>query len=267
MFSLGPSTQPHYALFCDDDRSGRLDPDFIAVRLTEATRDALQHVEALGFTRALMGLLAAGPSRTDEPPYCLVAQLSGIRAFASEARVASPGLRSVGIHVIDDQAWSALMQGRIPVLDLLTSQLARVLVRVSAPGGSVEEFALSVPHGTTIGEVLAIYQIKEEGIRIEARPWPPLAIASPPLSQHSTGQSKKGRRTPLAPHRLDPNRIASDIAASVLGQFDHAADEAAAARRTWQPHRRTRTRVRFPLGSTRDGLIAWSGLAHRPPSR
>lgn len=145
--------------------------------ITEATCDALQHVEALGFTKAVMGLLAAGPSRTDEPPYCLVAQLSGIRAFASEARVAGPGLRSVGIHVIDSQAWSALMQGRIPVLDLLTSQLARVLVRVSAPGGSVEEFALSVPHGTTIGEVLAVYQIKEEGIRIEARPWPLRSIA------------------------------------------------------------------------------------------
>ncbi|MEJ1937744.1 SIR2 family protein, partial [Nostoc sp. NIES-2111] len=33
LFSLGPSTQPHFALFCDADNNGRLDPDFLAVRL------------------------------------------------------------------------------------------------------------------------------------------------------------------------------------------------------------------------------------------
>jgi hypothetical protein len=145
--------------------------------ITEATRQALRQVEALGYTRALMGLLAAGPSRSDSASYCLVAQISGIRSFTAEEMTGGPGLRSVGIHVLDDDAWSDLMQGRIPVLDLLTSQLARVLVRVWAPRGSVEEFALSVPHGTTIGEVLEIYYIKQEGIRIAARPWPVRGIA------------------------------------------------------------------------------------------
>ncbi|WP_198370410.1 SIR2 family NAD-dependent protein deacylase [Roseomonas rosulenta] len=140
--------------------------------ITEATHQALKKVEALGFTKALMGLLAAGPSRTDEPPYCLVAQLSGIRAFAAESRKRGAGLRSVAIHIIDDHAWSALMQGRIPVLDLLTSELARVLVRVRAPGGSVEEFAVSVPHDHTIDDVLRMYRISGKNIEIEARPSP-----------------------------------------------------------------------------------------------
>lgn len=145
--------------------------------ITEATHQALKEAEALGFTRALMGLLAAGPSRTDEPPYCLVAQLSGIRAFAAEPRERGAGLRSVGIHIIDDHVWSALMQGRIPVLNLLNSELARVLVRVRAPGGSVEEFAVSVPHGHTIDDVLRMYRISGKNIEIEARPSPRRGIA------------------------------------------------------------------------------------------
>ncbi|MEJ1936946.1 hypothetical protein WDZ92_42685, partial [Nostoc sp. NIES-2111] len=145
--------------------------------ITEATRQALWRVEALGYTKALMGLLAAGPSRTDAASYCLVAQLSGIRYFAAGATTAEPGLHSVGIYILDDDAWSDLMQGRIPVLDLLTSQLARVLVRVWASGEPVEEFALSVPHGTSIGEVLKIYHVEDTDIRIAARPWPVRGIA------------------------------------------------------------------------------------------
>jgi hypothetical protein len=140
--------------------------------VTEATTQALGAIEAAGFTQASMGLMAAGPSRTDEPPYCLVAQLSGIRAFAANRAPARRGLTAVGIDITDDDVWSPLVQGRIPVLDLLTSQLARVLVRVADRAGAVEEFALSVPYGETIGDVLATYRIAGEGIEIAARPLP-----------------------------------------------------------------------------------------------
>jgi hypothetical protein len=33
LFSLGPSGQPHFALFCDSDLNNRLDHNFLAVRL------------------------------------------------------------------------------------------------------------------------------------------------------------------------------------------------------------------------------------------
>ena len=102
-----------------------------------------------------MGLMAAGPSHADEPPYCLIAQLSGIRVFAEDPAVARPAVESIGIDIVDQMVWSTFAQGRIQVLDLLVSRLARVLVRVSDDQESVEEFALSVPHNSTIGDVLA----------------------------------------------------------------------------------------------------------------
>ena len=144
--------------------------------VTEATAQALGAVETAGFTHVTMGLMAAGPSRTDEPPYCLVAQLSGIRVFAGNKTPARGKLVMVGIDIVNDDVWSPLVQGRIPVLDLLTSQLARVLVRVADGGGAVEEFALSVPHGETIGDVLETYRIAGEGIEIAARPLPRRSI-------------------------------------------------------------------------------------------
>ncbi|HEY8589426.1 MAG TPA: hypothetical protein VIL55_07740 [Naasia sp.] len=95
-----------------------------------------------------------------------------MRAFAATPPAGPHGLASVSIDILDEEAWSALMQGRVPVLDLLTSRLARVLVRVADGQGGVEEFALSVPHGATVGEVLASYRIEEERIQVTVRPLP-----------------------------------------------------------------------------------------------
>jgi hypothetical protein len=116
--------------------------------------------------------MAAGPERADEPPYCLIAQLSGMRVFAERPAVVRPGVESIGIDIVDQKVWSTFAQGRIPVLDLLESHFARVLVRVSDGESSVEEFALSVPHASTIGDVLAAYKISDERITIAARPLP-----------------------------------------------------------------------------------------------
>lgn len=116
--------------------------------------------------------MAAGPERSDEPPYCLIAQLSGIRIFAESPEMERPGVKSISIDIVDQNVRSAFAQGRIPVLDLLTSRFARVLVRVSDAQGLVEEFALSVPHDSTIADVLAAYKINEGMITIAARPLP-----------------------------------------------------------------------------------------------
>jgi len=122
-----------------------------------------------------MGLLAAGRARVDEPPYCLIAQLSGIRAFLMKtAPVGGLGIRSIEIAILDTGVWAALAQGRIQPLDLLTSLFARVLVRVFDGRGAVEEFARSVPHDHTIRKVLGAYGIDGAGLRIEARPLPRL---------------------------------------------------------------------------------------------
>ena len=53
---------------------------------------------------------------------------------------------------------------------MLASSFARVLVRVYDGRESVEEFALSVPHGSTVGDVLAAYKINDAGIAVPTTP-------------------------------------------------------------------------------------------------
>jgi hypothetical protein len=145
--------------------------------ITEATTQALTAVERAGFVHVSMGLMAAGPERADEPPYCLIAQLSGVRVFAERPAVVRPGVEAIGIDIVDQIVWSAFVQGRIAVLDLLESRFARVLVRVSDGDGFAEEFALSAPHESTVGDVLAAYKISDERITIAARPLPRKDVA------------------------------------------------------------------------------------------
>ncbi len=137
--------------------------------IIEATVEGLGAVAREGFGRVSMGLLAAGKGRKEIAPYSLIAQLAGIRRFADSKDNAST-LASVDIDILDPQVWSASTLGRIPVLDLLSSKLARVLVRVADRTGTVEEFALSMPEGSKVKDALAAYRINEEGLQVSPRP-------------------------------------------------------------------------------------------------
>ena len=145
--------------------------------ITEATLEGLGAVARAGFRHASMGLLAAGLHRKEIAPYSLIAQLAGIRAYADTHKTRT--LTSVDIDITDAEVWSELTLGRIPVLDLLSSRLARVLVRVADMTGAVEEFALSMPHGSTVGDVLDAYKIKGEDLQ---------EVSPRPLSRKSVGE-------------------------------------------------------------------------------
>jgi hypothetical protein len=144
-----------------------------------ATRDALVQLESRGFQHVSMGLLAAGPQRMDNPTSCLVAQLAGLRDFCSlPATAHGSWLRSVTISIVAPDVWSSVEHGRVLVGDILTSRVVRVLVRVSNRKGEREEFALSVPLGSTVKHVVDVYYSDTQ--HIDATAWPLPKPASPP---------------------------------------------------------------------------------------
>jgi hypothetical protein len=139
--------------------------------ITDATRLVLEHLSAR-YSRVRMGLLGAGALRAFDAGYCLLAQLSGVRGFLE-----LPGMRGklgcIEVHVADPEAWRALAQGDIPAAELLTSGLARVLVRVVGKSGRSEEFALSVRQGerVTVRDVLDRYGYSGDGLDVRAHPF------------------------------------------------------------------------------------------------
>jgi hypothetical protein len=62
------------------DKPGQ--PDVRDLRtISDVTCEALTAAAKIGFRRVSMGLIGAGSRRPAEPAYCLLAQLSGVRAF------------------------------------------------------------------------------------------------------------------------------------------------------------------------------------------
>lgn len=124
--------------------------------IIEATAEGL--AVAKGFKTVSMGLMAAGPHRADDARLCLIAQLTGIREFATKAPMGS-GVETIRVSILDESVWAAVCEGRIPVAEILSSNIVRVRVRVRGTDGSTESFAMSVLDHQTVGEVLEAYRI------------------------------------------------------------------------------------------------------------
>jgi hypothetical protein len=141
--------------------------------ISRATFTALRRIETGGQSKtAVMGVLGAGRGRIDEPAFCLAAQLAGIRDFLSTPPADGTALQRVEVRVVDLKSWSPLTDGRISAGEILTSELTRVLVRVADARGRWEEYAVSVPHTSTIEDVLDPYKISGENVCIYAYPMP-----------------------------------------------------------------------------------------------
>ncbi|WP_210340321.1 SIR2 family NAD-dependent protein deacylase [Microvirga splendida] len=171
LFRLGTEDSPH-PVFLVGAREGRhsenSDERSLAA-ITEATREALAAIEEAGFEKVSMGVFSAGEGQEHDVAYCLIAQLSGVRTFLDSSS-GSRMLHHIEICVFDGRIWAPVIEGRINVGDLLTSRLARVLVRVADRQGRWDEYALSVAHGSTVGDVLQSYKITGEDADVSARP-------------------------------------------------------------------------------------------------
>ena len=173
--------------------------------ITRATRTALRHIEdEAEFQEVVMGLLSAGPGRPDNPAYCLISQLAGIRDFLCEPpNGAKPSLKRIEIRIVDLLAWMPIADGRVPAEDLLTSGLSRVLVRVQDNHGHWEEYAVSLPNESTVDDVLNDHRIADEGIEVSAHP----------LSSRTRGEVKDlplfpGMIIEVRPQTMDPSGFA-----------------------------------------------------------
>ena len=137
--------------------------------ITEATRLALEAV-ADEHAGATLGLIGAGKRRPFDTSYCLLALLGGIRRFLESPRPDSK-LARITVCVRDAQAWAPLAQGRMPAADLLSAGQARVIVRIIDRADQHEEFAISVPHDTTIRTVIDRYGLDAGRLAVTAFPF------------------------------------------------------------------------------------------------
>lgn len=145
--------------------------DLMSIKRT--TVEALNILEDLGeFEHVSMGILAAGDPSFAHPTFPFMGQLAGIREFTASELGApqNKALTSLLIDIVDLSVWRPILSGRLPVRELLSSDLVRVFVRIQYDLERWDSFAISVPFHYTVRDVLSLYQILDEGVAITLYP-------------------------------------------------------------------------------------------------
>src|SRR5207244_1813716 len=96
--------------------------------IRDATSEALNAIEELQeFKAVMMGLMAAGDPDFGHPMFSLIAQLNGIRKFALSEPRQNALIRQVEIRIVDRNVVAPILEGRLPIQELLSSSSVRVL--------------------------------------------------------------------------------------------------------------------------------------------
>jgi hypothetical protein len=142
--------------------------------ISSATVEALTLIERTGeFRTASMGLLAAGDRSFAHPMFAFIAQFSGIRRFTLEQPPpADGGLELIEVRIVDPSVIAPILEGRLPIQELLSSDIIRVLVRVFDHSGHSEAYTVSVSCQATVEQVLAPYGLSRDDIEIRVAPLP-----------------------------------------------------------------------------------------------
>jgi hypothetical protein len=171
---------PVFLLGARETADTRADRRSLSV-IGSATVEALTLIEQLGeFRTVSMGLLAAGDRSFAHPMFAFIAQFSGIRRFTLERPPpADGGLDLIEVRIVDPSVIAPILEGRLPVQELLSSDIIRVLVRVYDHSSHSEAYTVSVSCEATVKQVLAPYGLNRDDIDIRVAPLPYPSFADP----------------------------------------------------------------------------------------
>jgi hypothetical protein len=169
--------------------------------IPEAVCTTLRHLDGLGFSRVLLGAVASGPEAPWPAIHPFAQTLRGIRefVFASEVRK----IRHIELFVVDPSVWGAVITRKLPVSELLTSELVRHRVLMTDTEGSTEIFTVMFRETPSLETVLKYCHIDRARWNVKIVPEPsdaPGEEDSDPLitSTMSVELSPKGQATPLS---------------------------------------------------------------------
>lgn len=109
--------------------------------IEHAIKEALKHVSKAGYERVHIGPVASGKHRLWHPIHPFVETIAAVRRFMAETPDSS--IRAFDIHVYEDLVWSPIVAGKIPVLEILASDVMKVLVEVRDASGGSDIMALT----------------------------------------------------------------------------------------------------------------------------
>ncbi|HYH94706.1 SIR2 family protein [Hyalangium sp.] len=119
--------------------------------ISESVGAALRAASRAGFRRVHLGPVASGRYRLWHPFHPFVQTLTGVREFFAS----NPDTRidTLELHVMHPAVWSPVLAGRIPVAELLSSNVTKIWVDIRDPEGRSEILGVITRGSTKLGDI------------------------------------------------------------------------------------------------------------------
>ena len=125
--------------------------------IPEAVCATLLQAESAGFETVLMGAVASGPESPWHQVHPFAQMLRGIQEFARQR--STEAVRRIDVYLVGWQVWDAVTAQKIPVSQLLSSELACHRVEFVDLEGHTESVLLTLRQAPTLGEILSLCKV------------------------------------------------------------------------------------------------------------
>ena len=148
--------------------------------IPEAVKVSLQCIEADGHEVVLMGAVASGPDKPWHQIHPFAQILRGIQQFIKDNKAHK--ISNIDIHLVGWQVWNAVVAGKIPIAQLLSSDLACHHVQLVDRNGHTESVLLTLPHTPSLRELLLACEIDSSNWDVAILPSPDVPTQSGEIS-------------------------------------------------------------------------------------
>lgn len=138
--------------------------------IPDAVVSVLNFADHLGFTTVQMGPIASGPARLWHPIHPFAQMLAGIRQFALSD--VTRNIRTIHLHIVDRSVWYPISAGKLPLLELLSSDVATRHLEFTDREGVTDHISLTLKVDPSLDEFLRISNVRREYWNIRLLPGP-----------------------------------------------------------------------------------------------
>ena len=138
--------------------------------IPDAVCTLLKKIDEAGFNTVHLGAVASGQQRPWHPIHPFAQTLRGIRKFTLEPECSS--VKTINLYIVDPAVWYPVVGGKIPIAELLSSNLMTHRVELRDEDGNTELFALTSRESPSLDELLNHCRINSNSWRVELSPYP-----------------------------------------------------------------------------------------------
>ncbi|HEX8436263.1 SIR2 family protein [Archangium sp.] len=138
--------------------------------IPEAVCAVLRAANEAGFREVHLGPVASGRLRLWHQLHPFVQTLVGIRQFF--ASTSNLVIETLELHVFESAVWLSILSGKVPVSEILSSDVTKIWVDIRDAAGTPEIQAVTVRGPTTVGDIKTLCGLEPARWRTEILPRP-----------------------------------------------------------------------------------------------